>query len=100
MNETGASEEDAHEYIRCLISAIWKKINEERAKTSPFPKTFIEIIFNIVRVAHCMYQYGDGHGVGNPETKDCLSSLFVQPIPLHKDWCDELLIYKDADLKF
>ena len=85
MNETGASEEDAHEYIRCLISAIWKKINEERAKTSPFPKTFIEIIFNIVRVAHCMYQYGDGYGVGNPETKDCLSSLFVQPIPLHKD---------------
>ncbi|XP_030936303.1 myrcene synthase, chloroplastic-like [Quercus lobata] len=85
MNETGASEEDAYEYIRCLISAIWKKINEERAETSPFSDTFIEIIFNIVRVAHCMYQYGDGHGVGNHETKDCLLSLFVQPIPLQRD---------------
>ena len=26
MNETGASEEDAREYIRCLISATWKKM--------------------------------------------------------------------------
>ena len=84
MNETGASEEDAREYIRYLISATWKKMNEERAATSPFSETFIEIAFNLGRMAQCMYQYGDGHGVGNHETKDRLLSLFVQPIPPYK----------------
>ena len=85
MNETGASEEDAREYIRCLISATWKKMNEERFVTSPFSETFIEISFNLGRMAQCIYQYGDGHGVGNHETKDRLLSLFVQPIPPYKD---------------
>ena len=79
MNETGASEEDAREYIRCLISATWKKMNEERFVTSPFSQSFIEIAFNLGRMAQCIYQYGDGHGVGNHETKDCLLSLFVSP---------------------
>nr|POE74440.1 myrcene synthase, chloroplastic [Quercus suber] len=61
MNETGASEEDAREYIRCLISATWNKMNEERSMTSPFSETFIEIAFNLGRMAQCIYQYGDGH---------------------------------------
>ncbi|KAK7834551.1 myrcene synthase [Quercus suber] len=77
MNETGASEEDAREYTRYLISETWKKMNEERDATSPLSETFIEIVFNIGRMAQCMYQYGYGHGAGNHETKDRLSSLFI-----------------------
>nr|POF27249.1 myrcene synthase, chloroplastic [Quercus suber] len=100
MNETGAREEDAREYIRYLINETWKKMNEERDATSPLSETFIEIVFNLGRMAQCMYQYGDGHGAGNHETKDRLTSLFVQPIPIYKDRHDELLTYKDADLKF
>ena len=75
-------------------------MNEERSVASSFSETFIEIAFKLGRMAQCIYQYGDGHGVGNHETKDCLLSLFVQPIPPHREWHDELLIYKDADLKF
>ncbi|KAK7839331.1 myrcene synthase [Quercus suber] len=55
MNETGASEEDAREYIRYLISETWKKMNEERDATSSLLETFIEIIFNLRRMAQCMY---------------------------------------------
>ncbi|MFQ6640957.1 hypothetical protein Gotur_014548, partial [Gossypium turneri] len=36
----------------------------------PFPRKFIEIIKNIARVSLLMYQNGDGHGIGNEETKD------------------------------
>ena len=100
MNETGASEEDACEYIRYLISETWKKMNEERDAASPLSETFIEIVFNLGRMAQCMYQFGDGHGAGNHQTKDRLSSLFIQPIPIYEDRHDELLTYKDADLKF
>jgi (-)-alpha-terpineol synthase len=81
MNETGASEEDAREYIRSLISETWKKMNEEQASSSPFNQTFFEISMNLARMAQCMYQHGDGHGIGsNRETKDHILSLLIKPI--------------------
>ena len=55
MSETGASEEGACEYIRYLISETWKKMNEEQDATSSLSETFIEIIFNLRRMAQCMY---------------------------------------------
>ncbi|XP_059435511.1 myrcene synthase, chloroplastic-like [Corylus avellana] len=84
MNETGATEEDAREYIRSLISTMWKKMNEEvGSASSPFSRTFIEIAMNLGRIAQCMYQYGDGYGVVDRETKKHILSLFIHPIPLH-----------------
>ncbi|XP_075650034.1 myrcene synthase, chloroplastic-like [Castanea sativa] len=88
MNETGASEEDAREYIRCMISATLKKMNEVRVASSPFSQTYIDISFNVARMAQFMYQHGDGHGAGNHETKAHILSLLIQPIPLNKNRCD------------
>ena len=85
MNETGASEEDAREYIRCMISATCKKMNEVRVASSPFSQTYIDISFNFARMAQFMYQHGDGHGAGNHETKDRVLSLLIHPIPPYKD---------------
>lgn len=70
MNETGASEADAREYIKYLISATWKKMNEDRVASSPFSQIYIEIALNLARTAQCIYQHGDGYGAGNRETKD------------------------------
>lgn len=83
MNENGANEEDAREYIRSLISNMWKKINEERVVDCPFSQTFIEIAMNLGRMTQCMYQYGDGYGVVDRETKKHILSLFIHPVPLH-----------------
>jgi (-)-alpha-terpineol synthase len=86
MNETGASEEDAREYIRSLISATWKKMNGEKfVSHHPFSPTFIEIAMNIARMSQCMYQHGDGHSVEDGETKDRVLSLLIHPIPLYKE---------------
>ncbi|KAC3748924.1 hypothetical protein FH972_027205 [Carpinus fangiana] len=83
MNENSATEEDAREYIRSLISTTWKKMNEEAgAASSTFSRTFIEIAMNLGRTAQCMYQYGDGHGVVDRETKKRILSLFIHPVPL------------------
>ncbi|XP_058006376.1 terpene synthase 10 [Hevea brasiliensis] len=81
MHETGASEAKARDHIRFLISETWKKVNKERVADSPFSETFIGLVNNLARMAQCMYQYGDGHGIGNHETKDHVLSLLVQPIP-------------------
>ena len=81
MNQTGASEKDAREYLKSLISTAWKKLNEERVASSPFCQTFIEILVNLARMGHFMYQNGDGFGVANRQTKDSILSLLTQPIP-------------------
>ncbi|WCJ31656.1 Myrcene synthase chloroplastic [Euphorbia peplus] len=85
MNESGASEEKAREYIHHLIGETWKKMNEEQHKNSPFSKTYIGIAMNLARMAQCMYQHGDGHGIQDYETKDRVLSLLVQPLPLPSD---------------
>ena len=83
MNETAASEEVAREYIRCLISATWKNMNEEQALSFPFNQTFFEIIMNLAMMAQYMYQHGDGHGIGDRETKDRVLSLTLLVNPIH-----------------
>ncbi|KAG6701058.1 hypothetical protein I3842_08G145300 [Carya illinoinensis] len=83
MNETGASEKDAREHIRYLISEAWKKMNEERATSSSFSQAFVEYAMNLARTAQCIYQYGDGHGIQDRETRDKVLSLIINPIPLH-----------------
>ncbi|XP_034705111.1 (-)-alpha-terpineol synthase [Vitis riparia] len=81
MYETGASEEDARKHTSYLIGETWKKLNEDGAVKSPFPETFIGIAMNLARMAQCMYQHGDGHGIEYGETEDRVLSLLVEPIP-------------------
>ncbi|KAK8527452.1 hypothetical protein V6N13_085282 [Hibiscus sabdariffa] len=84
MHENKASEEEAREHVKTLIEAAWKKINEEQMGKSPFSRTFIEIAMNLARVAHMMYQNGDGHTNEDGDTKERVLSLFVNPIPWPK----------------
>ncbi|XP_022750978.1 (-)-alpha-terpineol synthase-like [Durio zibethinus] len=81
MHETGASDEEARQHIRALIDAWWKRLNEERFAHSPFSQTFIQFALNVPRMSQCMYQHGDGHGIGDRETKDRVLALIVFPIP-------------------
>ncbi|KAF9600972.1 hypothetical protein IFM89_014678 [Coptis chinensis] len=80
MHETGVSEEVACEYIRHMIGNLWKKMNKDPLDDSFFSQTYIEAVVNLARMAQCMYQYGDGHGVPDRETKDRVLSLLVEPI--------------------
>ncbi|XP_031270973.1 terpene synthase 10-like [Pistacia vera] len=81
MHETGASEEDAREHIQEMITEIWMKMNRERLENPHLSNTtFIEIAMNLARMAQCMYQHGDGHGIQDRETKDRVLSLLVNPI--------------------
>ncbi|PON37415.1 Squalene/phytoene synthase [Parasponia andersonii] len=82
MHEAGVSEDEARRHIKLLIDETWKHLNEDRVADSRFPKAFIEIATNLSRMAQCMYQYGDGHGIQDRETKDRVLSLLVNPIPL------------------
>lgn len=75
MNDTDASWEDAHEFVRSLISATWKKASDEAIASSPFYETFGEIGMSIAWVSQCMYQHRDGHGIEDQETKERVLAL-------------------------
>ncbi|MCL7046427.1 hypothetical protein MKW94_020067 [Papaver nudicaule] len=68
MHETGASESIAREHVQQLISDAWEKMNTSlSASRGVFPSSFIQ---NIGRMGQYMYQYGDGYGTSNRESKD------------------------------
>ncbi|XP_047340387.1 terpene synthase 10-like [Impatiens glandulifera] len=87
MHETGASEEEAQEYIKGLIRETWKKINTARTMPDcPFEMKFVDVITNIARIAHYMYQYEDAHGYNiDGKNKDRVTLLLIEPIPLSLD---------------
>ncbi|KAK8559875.1 hypothetical protein V6N13_016608 [Hibiscus sabdariffa] len=83
MHETGSSEAEAREYVKNLIDTTWKKMNEaylSMAHSTSSP-TFVQIALNVARMGQCMYQYGDGHGVADQETRHRVLLLLVSSIP-------------------
>ncbi|PIA33960.1 hypothetical protein AQUCO_03900081v1 [Aquilegia coerulea] len=85
MHEKGVSEEAARDHIKYLINETWKKMNKAIVASYPFlDEPFISSAPNLGRQSQCIYQYGDGHGIPDQETKDRIKSLFIEPIPLGK----------------
>ncbi|KAG5223910.1 terpene synthase [Salix suchowensis] len=80
MHETEVSEEKARDHIKNLIGNTWKKINDYRFANPRTSQTFIGVAMNLARMAQCMYQYGDGHGVVDRETKDRVKSILIEPL--------------------
>ncbi|KAK4846281.1 hypothetical protein QYF36_015350 [Acer negundo] len=87
MRETGVSEEVAREHIRTLIDETWMKMNKDVVVDDdghPFAEPFGETAINLARIAHCTYQYGDGHGAPDVRAKQNVFSLLIEPISLMK----------------
>ncbi|KAL1349796.1 myrcene synthase, chloroplastic isoform X2 [Arachis hypogaea] len=80
MNETRASEKNAKEHIKFMLSLTWKKLNKE-AHNSSLPQIFVGMAVNLARMAMCMYNHGDGHTIQDSQMKNRVLSLIVQPIP-------------------
>nr|BAG82825.1 linalool synthase [Backhousia citriodora] len=84
MNETGASEEIAREHIRHLVRETWKKMNKEVFEDYPFSGfgPFLSACLNLARASHCFYEYGDGYGLPDHQTRDHLASTIFESVSL------------------
>ncbi|XP_060963578.1 terpene synthase 10-like isoform X1 [Cannabis sativa] len=94
MHEDGVSEEKARQHIKLLINETWKFLNKDcinldddyspmfSKSNNNINKAFIEMCLNLGRMSHCIYQYGDGHGIQDRQTKDHVLSLLIHPILL------------------
>ncbi|CAN1855168.1 Alpha-farnesene synthase [Linum perenne] len=82
MREAGVTEETARLHIKGMIARIWKKINSQWLQQHRH--LFMDININMARVAHNLYQYGDGFNGGQDHKhyKKQILSLLVHPITL------------------
>ncbi|KAK9265399.1 hypothetical protein L1049_007420 [Liquidambar formosana] len=80
MREANVSEEIARKHIRGVIVKTWKKMNDGCFTQCPLLQPFVNIIANVARVAQCIYQFGDGFGVQDRETKEYVLSLLIEPL--------------------
>ncbi|BFG28580.1 hypothetical protein CerSpe_148540 [Prunus speciosa] len=85
MREMNASEDTAEAKIKGMIDNAWKKINGKCLTTPqqmPFLSPFINnIATNIARMAHSLYQAGDGFG-DQEQGSRLIQSVLVEPLPL------------------
>ncbi|KAL3754598.1 hypothetical protein ACJRO7_001791 [Eucalyptus globulus] len=84
MNETGASEEATREHIKHLVRKTWKRMNRDVFEDYPYSGfgPFLGACLNLARASQCFYQYGDGHGLPDHETKAHIVSALFDPVPL------------------
>ncbi|CAI9087718.1 OLC1v1021863C1 [Oldenlandia corymbosa var. corymbosa] len=84
MRESNVSEEIAREHIKSIILKIWKQINgiciSKRISTPFVNDTIRHYLVNQARVAHFIYQHGDGFG--EQDKKRVLSNL-IEPLALN-----------------
>ncbi|KAL3614429.1 hypothetical protein CASFOL_042503 [Castilleja foliolosa] len=80
INDTGASREEAREYMKSMIYEMWKKMNEGVASESPLSRNLVRVAVDFGRIALYIYEHGDGYGVQGPQTKTRISSLLFETI--------------------
>ncbi|PQQ05356.1 (E E)-alpha-farnesene synthase isoform X2 [Prunus yedoensis var. nudiflora] len=84
MREMNASEDIAVAKIKGMIDNAWKKINGKRLRTPQqvaFLSPFINIATNVARMAHSLYQDGDGFGDQEKGSR-LIQSLLAEPLLL------------------
>ncbi|MCL7050138.1 hypothetical protein MKW94_018698 [Papaver nudicaule] len=82
MQETNVSEMDAREHVKGLIMETWKEMNWFLCDSSPFDRSFVNLVLNFSRASLFMYQYGDGLGAEHSKSVEHVLSLIVNPIPI------------------
>lgn len=82
MHDCSIPEAMAREDIKALISDTRVEMNGELSPDhhKRFPMSFVKLAMNLARMAQFMYQYGDGHGVPDKETRDSINLLLIEPI--------------------
>ncbi|CAN6552882.1 unnamed protein product [Malus baccata var. baccata] len=74
--------ENARKNIKGMIDKAWKKINGKCFTTThvAFLSSFSNTATNMARVAHSLYQDGDGFGDQEKGTRTHLLSLLFEPL--------------------
>ncbi|XP_058088524.1 beta-cubebene synthase-like [Magnolia sinica] len=82
MKEHAISYEETIQKLQEMVAQGWKDINKECLKPTPVPMAVIIWVLNLARVLKVIYQHGDLYTNSNVETKERITKVLVEPIPL------------------
>ncbi|XVE50494.1 hypothetical protein DITRI_Ditri01bG0167000 [Diplodiscus trichospermus] len=82
MEEYGVSAEEAYAKFYKHIESSWKDVNEEFLKPTEIPVPILSLNLNLDRVIDVLYKDGDGYTHAGNVTKNVITSLFINPVPL------------------
>ncbi|GAB4826786.1 hypothetical protein Ancab_033667 [Ancistrocladus abbreviatus] len=78
MRDANVSEEIAREHIKNIIANTWMKINKEYIGQLPMLQVYAELVTNMARVCHFIYNNGDGFGIQDHDTKKLVKCLLIE----------------------
>ncbi|XP_077246034.1 (-)-germacrene D synthase-like [Tasmannia lanceolata] len=81
VKEHGASEQQVCDKFEEMILIAWKDINQACIE-QPVSLTLLMRLVNLTRVMEELYKYDDGYTFPGGATKERITLLFVDPIPL------------------
>lgn len=82
MKQHGVSKEHTFSEFRKQIVHAWKDINSECLLPTAVPMPLIHTAFNMVRVTYLLYQDIDGFTTSETKTKEILTPVLVDSIPI------------------
>ncbi|RWR88240.1 terpene synthase 1 [Cinnamomum micranthum f. kanehirae] len=82
MKQYGGTYEETCTKFRELVADAWKDINEECLKPMAFPMALLIRPVNFARVMEVLYQHRDGYTESTHETKERISMVLVNRIPV------------------
>nr|ADT64306.1 E-beta-farnesene synthase 1 [Artemisia annua] len=78
--ESGASEEEACEYISGKVEDAWKVINRESLRPTAVPFPLLMPAINLARMCEVLYSVNDGFTHAEGDMKSYMKSFFVHPM--------------------
>ncbi|XXG69481.1 hypothetical protein AAC387_Pa06g2333 [Persea americana] len=82
MKEHGGTYEETCTKFREMVADAWKDINEECLKPTAFPMALLIRPVNLARVIEVLYQHRDEYTESTHQTKERISLVLVNPIPV------------------
>nr|AIG92847.1 sesquiterpene synthase 6 [Matricaria chamomilla var. recutita] len=78
--ESGATEEEACEYISSKVEDAWKVINRESLRPTAVPFPLLMPAINLARMCEVLYSVNDGFTHAEGDMKSYMKSYFVHPM--------------------
>ncbi|XP_058092437.1 (-)-germacrene D synthase-like isoform X2 [Magnolia sinica] len=80
MNENGASEQEARDKFREMITMAWKDINQECLRPTSIPMPLLMRVINLTNVIETLYMHEDGYTNSSGATKVKITTVLIKPI--------------------
>nr|WGJ64112.1 beta-caryophyllene synthase [Oenanthe javanica] len=82
MKQHGATKHEAYSELQKRVTNAWKDINQECLNRTNIPLSLLARIDNLTRAINILYDGDDGYTHSSTRTKDLITSVLIDSVPL------------------